>query len=120
MKPYLAVVLFPVPLVFADRFVAINQQAARRYLQLGAAGTEILQLTDGTAKYGCRGLAAAITLKEDETLFMVLDRFRDKDHFNEVDALVAQDASCRALFEDLTAIIDISRSVRLECEAATA
>ena len=118
MNPYIAIVLFPVPLTVADRFIAINQQAARRYQQLGADGNEILQLADGAPKYGCLGLAGAIKIREDETLFMVVDRFRDKHHFLAIDDLASHDAACVALFDELTEIIDISRSVRLELENA--
>jgi len=118
MTPYIAIAFFPVPLTAADHFISINQQAARRYQQIGADGTEILQLADGAPKYGCLGLAGAVTLQDHETLFMVVDRFRDKNHFLTIDALVSHDATCLALFDELTKIIDISRSVRLELETA--
>jgi hypothetical protein len=114
------VMLCPVAETNAHRFVALNAEAAAIYKTLGAEATEISRLYEGASKYGCAGIAAAIDIRPDETLFVITDRFRDQAAFETVSALADDHPEINALFKELSAMVQMSRVVRFECREAIA
>lgn len=115
---YMVIVMIPVPSALIDRVISIHQQAGLLYKQLGARNVEVLLLVDGAPKYGCLGLADAVPLEAGERLIMVMDYFDNEDTYLSVSKIADEDSAVSELFNELSAIVDISRIVRAEFEVS--
>lgn len=113
---YMVMVLIPVPSNSIPRVFAIHRQTAQLYKQLGAVDVEISLLADGSAKYGCLGLNCAVPLTAGEQLMMVVDSFTNKESYSRASKTADKDSAISNLFEELSALVDISRIVRAEFE----
>lgn len=89
-----------------DDFLEIQRAAARIYVEHGALDDETLGAVDLSPRYGCRGFADAFDAGDDAVL-IGLARFRDRAHHDEVMARVNDDPRIDALFEQVSAVVDI-------------
>lgn len=88
-------------------FIEIQRAAARIYVEHGALDDETLGAVDLSARYGCRGFAEAVDAGDDAVL-VGLTRFRDRAHHDEVMERVNADPRIDALFDQVSAVIEVS------------
>jgi uncharacterized protein YbaA (DUF1428 family) len=72
----------------------------------GYPARDTLGAVDVSPRYGCRGFGDAFGAGDDAVL-VGLARFRDRAHHDEVMARVNDDPRIDALFEQVSAVIDI-------------
>lgn len=113
---YTVVYLYPVPDRHAAAFVDLQRAAGDRYRAHGAVETATYRPAALASTYGCAGFRDEVDVREDESLYVGLDGFRDEAHHDEVVARVDADPEVADLYEALTDLLDVNRVVRGEFE----
>jgi uncharacterized protein YbaA (DUF1428 family) len=113
----MALYVYPVPRRAADDFMRIQTAAGRIYCEHGALEDVTYAPASLDAKYGCASFRDALTLADDEDVYIGYSRFRDHVHHDEVLSRVDADPRIGALYREISELIDVSRIVRGEFEA---
>ncbi len=111
---YIALYLFPVPHSRAETFIRVQKAAGDIYLRCGALEDVTLEPVSLESAYGCAGFGSAVTLREGETLYLGLSRYRDSAHHDEVMAHVDADPEISALYAEMLTVLEMGRVVRGE------
>jgi hypothetical protein len=106
--------LIPIPRGHAERFLRLEQAAEAIYREYGGLGNEILAPVNLEASYGCAAFGAVLDLAADEALYIVLDHFHDRAHYEGVMGQANADARIEALFQEFAQLVDVRRIVRGE------
>jgi uncharacterized glyoxalase superfamily protein PhnB len=113
---YQAFYLYHVPIENVDRFLRIIGEASEIYLRYGAGESMTMLVTDGQAKYGCRGLSDLLQASPEEKLFVGIDSFRDLDEFRLLMARIDADPRIVELYNEIQQVIDVGKIARWEAE----
>ncbi len=111
---YLEIYLYPVTEENKEQFLQINREAERIYKDYGAIESETYVATSIQPEYGCTGMVSAVELLEKEILMMEINRYHNKRHQIQVLEKVDQDERINTLYNQMTKVIDMSRTVRGE------
>lgn len=110
--------IIPIPRRHVDAFLRNERAAGGIYREYGGHGNELLSPVNLDATYECSTFGASLALAEDETVCIVLDRFDDRAHYEQVMERVNADPRIDALFAVFKGQVDLSRVVRGEFERA--
>lgn len=114
---YLKLYLYPIQRRHRDEFLEIMREVRDIYQKHGAYGEELFLLHERTSKYGVTGLWEILPTKEDEEIWIGLDRYRDAEHSKEVMKAVDADPEINPLYEGILQLVNSpSRIVRGEFE----
>ncbi len=108
--------IIPIPRRHIDAFLRIERAADAVYREYGGHGNEILSPVNLDPSYGCAAFGAALDVATDEAIYVVLDRFDDRAHYEQMMARVNADARINALFDEFGHLVDVRRIVRGEFE----
>lgn len=111
---YLEIYLYPVLEENKEQFLKINREAERIYKEYGAIESETLTAASIQPEYGCSGMVSAVELRESEVLMLEINRYHNKVHHSQVLEKVNNDEQIEKLFNQMTKVIDVSRTVRGE------
>jgi len=111
---YLEIYLYPVLEVNKEEFLKINQEAERIYREYGAIESDTFTATSIQPEYGCSGMVSAVELRENEVLMLEINRYHNKIHHSQVIEKVDNDEQIEKLYNQMTKVIDVSRTVRGE------
>ncbi|ANW22590.1 DUF1428 family protein [Streptomyces clavuligerus] len=111
---YLVVYLHRVPRSREEVFRAVVHRANEVFRRHGAIGATLLEMSDPRAKYGCSGLLDGVDLTPDEVLYVELNHFHDRAHFEEVMPKVDIDPELEELYKTFVETLDTSRILRGE------
>lgn len=111
---YLEIYLYPVLEVNKGEFLKINQEAERIYIEYGAIESDTFTATSIQPEYGCSGMVSAVELRENEVLMLEINRYHNKIHHSQVIEKVDNDEQIEKLYNQMTKVIDVSRTVRGE------
>jgi uncharacterized protein YbaA (DUF1428 family) len=110
--------LIPIHREHVEIFLRNERSAGAIYREYGGLGNEILLPVNIDPGYGCAAYGATLDLAPDEVVCIVLDRFRDRDHYEAVMARVNADPRIDAIFGEFKQLVDLRRVVRGEFERA--
>jgi len=96
---YVQLYLYPVAKGNVTAFLRIQREASELYKKYGAVDNETFESADLEPKYGCVGFPDATRLKQDETVFFSVTRFRDRSHQEEVMFKVNGDKRINELYD---------------------
>lgn len=113
---YLEIYLYPVLEENKEQFLKINREAERIYKEYGAIDSETYTAASIYPEYGCAGMVSAVELRESEILMLEVNCYYNKDHHNQVLEKVDNDEQIERLYNQMTKVIDVSRTVRGEFE----
>ncbi|NYH50589.1 uncharacterized protein YbaA (DUF1428 family) [Nocardiopsis arvandica] len=111
---YIIWFLHRVPLRRATDFVDLVHEAIGVFVRHGAIGGSVFEVADSQAKYGCGAIPDAVEVRPDEALYVELNYFHDRTHYDRVMPLVDADPELERLYDRLVAMADIGRIVRGE------
>lgn len=111
---YVEIYLYPVLEENKEQFLKINLEAERIYKEYGAIESETYTAASTQAEYGCSGMGSAVELHEKEILMLEITRYHDKEHQIQVLEKVDHDEQIEKLYNQMTKVIDLSRTVRGE------
>ena len=111
---YLEIYLYPVLEENKKQFLKINREAERIYKEYGAIESETYNATSIQPEYGCSGMISAVELRESEVLMLEINRYHNKVHHSQVLEKVDNDEEIEKLYNQMTKVIDLSRTVRGE------
>jgi uncharacterized protein YbaA (DUF1428 family) len=104
--------LIPVARNQVASLLASEHAAGAIYREYGGLGGEILMSSNLEPTYGCAAFPTTLALQEDELVLVVLDRFRDRAHYEQVMEKVDADPRIGEIFAGFTALVDLRRVVR--------
>lgn len=116
---YASIYVYRVPRDNVDAFLRVGYAAANIYREFGAVNVEIFRGSDMQAKYGCATYSDVLETVGDEVVLVEIDRFRDREHHDEVMTAVDADKRIDKLYEEMSALIHIGQVVRGEFELAS-
>jgi len=108
--------IIPIPRKYVDAFLRIEHDAAAIYREYGGLGNEILSPVNLDPSYGCTAFGAVLDVATDETIYIVLDRFHDHAHYDQMMGQVNADPRIDALFDEFAQLVNVRRIVRGEFE----
>lgn len=111
---YLEIYMYPVREENKEEFLKINREAERIYKEYGAIESETYTAASSKPEYGCLGMGSAVELDEGEILMLEINRYHNKEHHSQVLEKVDKDERIGKLFNQMTKVIDLSRTVRGE------
>ncbi|WP_416144654.1 DUF1428 family protein [Planococcus koreensis] len=111
---YLEIYLYPVLEENRERFLKINREAEQIYKVYGALESETYAAASTEPEYGCLGMASAVELRDSEVLMLEINRYHHQVHQRQVLEKVDKDERIENLYDQMTKVIDISRTVRGE------
>ncbi|WP_033541543.1 DUF1428 family protein [Planococcus sp. CAU13] len=111
---YLEIYLYPVLEDNKEQFLKINCEAERIYKEYGALESQTFAAASIQPEYGCAGMVSAVELREGEVLMLETNRYHSKAHQSEVLEKVDQDDRIGELYEQMTNVIEMGRTVRGE------
>jgi uncharacterized protein YbaA (DUF1428 family) len=115
---YVQLYVYPVAQSNIAPFLRIQREASELYKRYGAVDDETFEPRNLEPKYGCAGFPDTIRLKQGETVFFSVTRFRDRSHQDEVMSKVNADKRINELYDEISSVIDVKRVVRGEFERA--
>ena len=95
------------------KILEINKEAERIYKRYGAIESDTFTAVSIQAEYGCAGMVSAVELHENEILMLEVNRYHDQEHHRQVLEKVDNDEQIGELYRQMTKVIDMSRTVRL-------
>lgn len=113
---YLEIYLYPVLEENKEQFLKINREAERIYKEFGAIESDTFTAVSIQPVYGCSGMVSAVELRESEVLMLEINRYHNKAHHSQVMEKVDNDDQIEKLYNQMTKVIDMSRTVRGEFE----
>lgn len=111
---YLEIYLYPVLEESKEQFLIINREAERIYKEYGAIESETYTAASIQPQYGCLGMVSTVELRENEILMLEINRYYNKEHHGQVLEKVDNDEQIKKLYDQMTKVIDMSRTVRGE------
>lgn len=111
---YVEIYLYPVLEENKEQFLKINLEAERIYKEYGAIESETYTTASTQPEYGCLGMESAVELHENEILMLEINRYHNKEHQSQVLEKVDKDEQIYNLYNQMTKVIDMSRTVRGE------
>ena len=111
---YVEIYLYPVLEENKEQFLKINLEAERIYKEHGAIESETYTAASTDPEYGCSGMVSAVELHENEILMLEINRYHHKEHHSQVLEKVDHDERIEKLYNQMTKVIDMSRTVRGE------
>lgn len=96
------------------KFLKINIEAELIYKEYGAIESETYTVASTKPEYGCAGMESAVELHENEILMLEINRYHYKKHQSQVLEKVDKDEQINLLYNQMTKVIDMSRTVRGE------
>ena len=111
---YNVIYIYPVLEKNTSEFLRIQSDAAKIYLECGALSDQTFYLDNSEPKYGCLPFTKALTLKEDERVYLSITTFNGSDHHDEVMKKVDANPEINKLYSEVEKLIDVSRIVRGE------
>jgi uncharacterized protein YbaA (DUF1428 family) len=113
---YVQVYVYPVARKNTSAFLRIQREAGDLYKNYGAVDDETFGPANLEPKYGCEAFPELLNLKQDETVFFSITRFRDRAHQDQVMSSVNVDKRINELYNQVSELIDLSRVIRGEFE----
>lgn len=111
---YLEIYLYPVLEKNIEQFIKINRAAEQVYKEYGARDSETYTASSIDPAYGCLGMASAVELRTGEVLMLEINRYQHQDHQRQVMEKVDKDERIGNLYDQMTKVIDMNRTVRGE------
>ena len=111
---YLEIYLYPVMEENLEQFLKINRAAEQIYKEYGALDSETYTASSIEPEYGCLGMASAVELRDSEVLMLEINRYHHQDHQRQVLEKVDKDERIENLYDQMTKVLDMSRTVRGE------
>ncbi len=115
--PYCSVFFYRVPKRKTEAFVQALKPIMRLFEDAGALSDELLRPKEMTAKFGGSSLPSAISLREDEELWIEIAKFKDANHMEEVHSSVAKDPDLDRLHSRFDLLISGKQVYHAEFES---
>lgn len=114
---YIIWFLHRIPSERGSDFTDLVREAIEVFVRHGAIGGSVFEVADPQAKYGCGAIPDSVEVRPDESLYVELNYFHDRAHFDKVMPLVDADPELERLYGQLVAMTDIGRIIRGEFES---
>ena len=111
---YVEIYLYPVLEENKEQFLKINREAELIYREYGAIESETYSAASIEPEYGCARMESAVELRETEVLMLEINRYHNKVHHSQVMEKDDNDVQIEKIFNQMTKVIDVSRTVRGE------
>ncbi len=116
---YLQLYIYRIRKAQRNEFLETMRKARDIYRKHGARGEELFVLHDKMSKYGLTGLWEVLSTKEDEEIWIGLDRYDSLEHCSKVIERVDADPEIDPLYEQIVRLVGSTpRIIRAEFEMA--
>ena len=115
--PYCSVFLYRVPKRKTEAFVQALKPIMHLFEQAGALSDELLRPKQLTANLGGSSLPSAISLADDEELWIEIARFKDASHMKEVHSIVSKNPDLDKLHSRFDLLISGKQVYHAEFES---
>jgi len=95
---YAQLYLYRIPKKNHSAMVSLQGQIGEMWKRHGILGAEIFQLTQAETFKGFSNLSETISARPDEEVWIEMQRFRDREHRDEIVAKIRQDSTAGPLF----------------------